>query len=96
MNSYDYKVTDVATVDGVVVSATFTVTVSDGVDSFTHSYQTAFKNYPVTPIDVADLAESKVVEWIKRNVKESVESSADAELAAFKERKSVQHHTLNK
>lgn len=88
-NTYEYKVTDLQRdPNGIVVAASFTVTASDGEDSFTHNYYTAFKNNPVTPIPFEQLTESKVIEWIKRNVQQTTEESADAELAAYKKRKS--------
>ena len=90
MNTYVYKVTDLQRdANDEIITASFTITASDGVDSFTHNYHTAFKNKPVTPTAFADITEAKVIEWIKRNVGTSSEEQADAELAAFKERKEV-------
>lgn len=91
-NTYTYKVTNlVRDPDGIVVTASFTITASDGVDSFTHSYNTGFANDPVTPTAFADLTEAKVIEWIKRDAgaENQFEASADAELAAYKERKAA-------
>ena len=91
-NTYDYKVTNlVRDPAGIVVTASFTITASDGVDSFTHNYNTGFANNPVTPIPFEDLTEAKVIEWIKRDAgeKNQFEESADAELAAYKERKAA-------
>jgi hypothetical protein len=87
-NTYEYKVTNMERDEsGIIIAASFTITASDGVDSFTHNYYTAFKNNPVTPVAFEDLTEEKVIGWIKENVGASSEESADAELAAFKERK---------
>lgn len=90
MNTYDYKVTNlVRDPDGIVVSANFTITASDGTDSFTHSYNTGFANKPTTPTPFSDLTEAKVIEWIKRDAgaENQFEQSADAELDAYKLRK---------
>ena len=92
MPTYDYKVTNlVRDPDGIVVTASFTITTSDGADSFTHSYSTGFANKPATPTAFNDLTEAKVIEWIKRNTGEvnQFEESADAELEAFKLRKAA-------
>lgn len=90
MNTYDYKVTDMQRDGtGIVVAATFQITASDGVDSFTHNFNTAFRNNPVTPTEFNSLTEAKVIEWIKKNVGEQSEQQADAELAAYKERTAV-------
>ena len=92
MNTYDYKVTQLTRDEnGIVVSASFAITASDGVDSFTHSYNFGFANKPLTPTAFADLTEAKVIEWIKRDAGEAnqFESSADAELEAYKLRKAA-------
>lgn len=89
-NNYEYKVANMERdADDIIIAASFTITASDETDSFTHNYYTAFNNAPVTPVPYADLTEEKVIEWIKRNVGTSSEESADAELAAYKERKVV-------
>ena len=91
-NTYTYKVTNlVRDPEGIVVTASFTITASDGVDSFTHSYNTGFANNPATPTPFEDLTEAKVIEWIKRDAgaENQFEASADAELAAYKERKAA-------
>lgn len=91
-NTYAYKVTNlVCNSEGIVVSTEFNITVSDGVDSFTHNYVTAFANTPVTPIPFNKLVEANVVEWIKRDAgaNNHYEASADAELEAYKLRKSA-------
>lgn len=87
MNTYTYKVVDMKRDEnGIVNWCAFTITASDGTDSFTHIYQTAFANKPVTPTPFEDLTEEKVIEWIKRDLGKSPEESADAELEAFKQR----------
>jgi hypothetical protein len=93
-NNYEYKVTNLErNAEDIIVAASFTITASDETDSFTHNYYTAFNNKPETPIAYNDLTEEKVIGWIKRDVGASSEESADAELAAFKERKEVQTGT---
>jgi hypothetical protein len=87
MNQYKYTVTNlVRDPDGIVVTAHFTITASDGVDSFTHNYAFGFANKPQTPIAFEDLTEAKVIEWIKRDAgaENQFEKSADAEFEAFK------------
>jgi phage-related tail protein len=89
-NTHTYKVTDLQRdANDEVVAASFTIEATDGVDSFTHQYHTAFKNKPATPIAFADITEAKVIEWIKRNVGTVSEEQADSELAAYKERKEI-------
>lgn len=90
-NTYEYKVTGlVRDANDIVVTASFQITASDGTDSFTHSYRTGFANQPETPIPFASLTEADVIEWIKRDAgtENNFEQSADAELAAYKLRKS--------
>jgi hypothetical protein len=92
VNTYLYKVNNlIRDPQGIVVTAAFTVTADDGVDSFTHSMQTGFANKPVTPTAFNDLTEAKVIEWIKRDAgtENQHEASADAELAAYKLRKAA-------
>jgi len=92
MNTYEYKVINlIRDPNGIVVTAQFSITASDGVDSFTHSYNCGFANKPVTPTPFANLTEAKVVEWIKRDAgaESQHEESADAELAAWKLRKAA-------
>ena len=89
-NTYAYKVNNlIRDPNGIVVTAQFSITVSDGVDSFTHNYNFGFANKPLTPTPFANLTEAKVVEWIKRDsgAENQHELSADAELAAYKLRK---------
>jgi hypothetical protein len=92
MTTYDYKVTNlVRDADGIVVTANFTITASDGVDSFTHNYSFGFANKPTTPTPFENLTEAKVIEWIKRDAgaENQFEKSADAELEAYKLRKAA-------
>jgi len=89
-NTYEYKITDMQRdADGIVVAVSFTVTASDGTDSFTHNYQTALTAPPGNPIPFNDLKESDVIGWVKSLVQTSTEEQADAELEAFKQRKQV-------
>ena len=89
-NTYEYKISDMQRdADGIVVAVSFTVTASDGTDSFTHNYQTALNAPKGNPIDFEDLEESEVIDWVKELVQTSVEEQADAELEAFKQRKEV-------
>ena len=91
-NTYEYKITDMTRDnDGIVVAVVFTITASDGKDSFTHNYYTALPAPKGKPIDYNKLTEEKVIEWVKELVGTSCEESADAELAAFKERKQTQN-----
>jgi hypothetical protein len=89
-NSYSYEVSNLQRDENdIIVGASFTITVSDGVDSFTCNGYTAFNNKPETPVAFNDLTEEKVIGWIKRDVGASSEESADAELLAYKERKEI-------
>lgn len=93
-NTYEYKVKNLQRdAADIIVAAEFQITASDGVDSFTHNYYTAFRNNPTTPTAFTELTESKVIEWIKKNVGTQSEEQADAELAAYKERKEVKTGT---
>ena len=88
--TFDYTITDlVRDASDIVITATFEITVSDGVDEFTHTYTTGFANNPQTPTPFAAITEGKVVGWIVRDAgAESVfEISAAAEFEAYKERK---------
>jgi hypothetical protein len=92
MNTYAYKVTNlIRDPDGIVVTAGFTITADDGVDSYTHFYLFGFANKPETPTPFEKLTEDKVIEWIKRDAgaENQFEASADAELAAYKLRKAA-------
>lgn len=93
-NTYEYKITDMQRdAAGIVVAVSFTVTASDGTDSFTHNYQTALPapKDKITPF--ADLTEAKIIDWVKELVGTGTEEQADAELAAFKLRKEVKSGT---
>jgi hypothetical protein len=90
MTTYDYEITNlVRDANDIVVTATFTITAGDGVDEFTHTYTTGFANNPLTPTPFAGITEAKVLEWIVRDAgdQNQFEASADAELAAYKQRK---------
>lgn len=92
MNQYTYKVTNlIRDENGIVVTASFTITADDGVDQFAHVYNFGFANKPVTPTPFEELTEAKVIEWIKRDAgaENQFEASADAELAAYKLRKAA-------
>jgi hypothetical protein len=89
MNTYDYKIIDmVRDGSGIVQTVAFTITASDGVDSFTHNYFTALPAPKSDPIDYSDLTETEVIAWVKKLVGDQSQESADAELAAYKLRKS--------
>ena len=89
-NTYEYKITDVQRdANGIVVAVSFTVTASDGTDSFTHNYHTALTAPTGTPVPYDNLDEATVIGWIKSLAQENTEEQADAELAAYKNRKEV-------
>jgi hypothetical protein len=89
-NSYSYEVSNLQRDENdIIVGASFTITVSDGVDSFTCNGYTAFNNKPKSPIKFEDLTPLKVIGWIQESVGKSCEESADAELLAYKERKEI-------
>ena len=91
-NTYTYSVKNlIRDADGIVVTASFTITADDGVDQFTHTYNFGFANRPTTPTPFEELTEEKVIEWIKRDAgaENQFEASADAELAAYKVRKAA-------
>lgn len=85
--TFDYEIIDlVRDASDIVVTATFTITASDGVDEFTHTYTTGFANNPQTPTPFAAITEGKVVGWIVRDAgaENMFEISAAAELEAHK------------
>jgi len=84
-NTYIYKVTDMQrdANTGIVVSAAFTITASNGTDSFTHNYQTAFPYPKADPTPYDELTEADVIVWIKELVGTQCEEQADAELEAY-------------
>jgi hypothetical protein len=93
-NTYDYKISDMQRdANGIVVAVSFTVTASDGVDSFTHNYHTALPAPKDAAIPFAELTEAGVASWVKELVGTGTEEQADAELAAFKLRKEVKSGT---
>ena len=94
MNTYQYFITDMSrNADGIVISVSFTVTVSDGTNSFTHNFHTALTPPNENPIPFEQLKESDVIDWVKSLVQAATEEQADAELAAWKIRKSYSNQT---
>lgn len=88
--TFDYEITDlVRDASDIVITATFNITASDGVDEFTHTYHTGFANNPQTPTPFAGIDEAKVVGWIIRDAgsENQFELSATAEFEAHKVRK---------
>lgn len=88
--TFDYEIIDlVRDASDIVVTATFTITASDGVDEFTHTYTTGFANNPQTPTPFAGITEAKVIGWILRDAgpENQFEISATAEFEAHKMRK---------
>jgi hypothetical protein len=94
-NTYEYKITDLQRNEDGIVTAAFTITASDGTDSFTHNYHTGFAAPKSTPIPYEEVSESQVIEWIMSMYdtkdddgvrQNSYEDQADAELKAFKSR----------
>ena len=85
MNTYEYKITDmqrdVAT--GIVTTVSFTVTASNGTDSFTHNYTTGLPAPKDSITPYVDLTEEQVITWVKELVGETTEEQADAELDAY-------------
>ena len=89
-NAYEYKITNMQrNANGIVVAVSFSVTVSDDTDSFTHNFYTALTAPSEPPIPFNDLKESDVIRWVESLVKVSTEEQADAELAAWKIRKNA-------
>ena len=92
MTTYTYEITNLVTgADDLVVTASFSITAKDGPDEFTHTYTTGFAPPQGTPIPFADLTESQVIDWIiaAAGGDNQFEAAADAELAAFKQRKAA-------
>jgi len=75
---------------GTVNQVQFTITASNGTDSFTVDSQTALPAPKGTPIPYAQLTKEEVIAWIKKLVGTQSEALADSELAAFIERKAQQ------
>jgi len=89
-NSYEYKIIDMPrNADGIVVAVAFTVTASDGTDSFTHSCYTGLPAPKDAIVPFADLTEAGVIAWVKALVQTNTEAQADAELEAYKKRKEI-------
>lgn len=87
-NTYEYKITDMQRDGaGIVQTVAFTITASDGTDSFTHNYFTALPAPKGDPIPYQNLTEAEVIAWVKELVGTQSEESADAELAAYIVRK---------
>lgn len=103
MNTYNYKVSDLQRdKDGIIIATSFTITASDGADSNTHNYHTAFAAPKGDTTDYVDVTEEQVIGWIKDMFdtkdddgvrQNSLEDQADAELEAFKERTAVKSGT---
>jgi len=89
-NSYEYKIIDMPRdAQGIVVAVAFTVTASDGTDSFTHSCYTGLPAPKDAIVPFADLTEDGVIAWVKALVQTNTEAQADAELEAYKKRKEI-------
>lgn len=93
-NTYEYKITDMQRDgSGIVKTVDFTITASDGTDSFTHNYFTALPAPKDKIIDYDKLTEANVIAWVKELVGKQSEESADAELAAWIIRKNEVQQT---
>lgn len=79
--------------NGIVQTVSFSVTASNGSDSFTHTYNTGLPEPKDTPISYNNLTEAQVITWVKDLVGKSTEESADAELAAYIVRKNETQQT---
>ena len=80
MNSYEYKIINMQrNVNDIVRTVSFSVTVSDGVDSFTRNYSTNLPEPIDTPINYNDLTETQVITWVK----DLVGTSTEERLAAY-------------
>ena len=89
-NTYEYKIIDMPRdADGIVVAVAFTVTVSDGTDSFIHNCYTGLPAPKDAIVPFADLTEAGVIAWVKALVQTNTEAQADAELEAYKKRKEI-------
>ena len=90
-NTYTYEPTNlVKDQTGVVIAVDFTITASNGTDSFTVNRQTALPAPKGDLIAYDALTKEQVVEWIKNLVGTQSEALADSELAAHIERQAVQ------
>ncbi len=88
-NTYLYNVVNLIrdSKDGIVVGANFTITASNGTDSYTVNSQTAFPAPTGAIIPYDQLTEAEVIGWIQNTVGTQSEELADSELAAYVERK---------
>jgi hypothetical protein len=88
-NTYLYNVVNLIrdSKDGIVVGANFTITASNGTDSYTVNSQTAFPAPTGAIIPYDQLTEAEVIGWIENTVGTQSEELADSELAAYIERK---------
>lgn len=88
-NTYLYSVVNLIrdSKDGIVVGANFTITASNGTDSYTVNSQTAFPAPTGAIIPYDQLTEAEVIRWIQNTVGTQSEELADSELAAYVERK---------
>jgi hypothetical protein len=90
MNTYEYKIIDTPKdAEGVVVAVAFTVTASDGKDSFVFDGYTALPAPNENFIAFDSLDEPTVINWVKNLVQETCENQANVELEAYKKRKVV-------
>lgn len=89
-NTYLYNVVNLIrdSKDGIVVGANFTITASNGTDSYTVNSQTAFPAPTGAIIPYDQLTEAEVIGWIENTVGAQSEELANSELAAYIERKS--------
>lgn len=90
MNTYEYKIIDTPKdSNGVVVAVAFTLTVSDGEDSYVYNGYTALPAPKENFVEFNNLNEQIVIDWVKNLVRETSEDQADVELAAYKKRKNI-------
>jgi hypothetical protein len=88
--TYTYEPTNlVKDQNGLVIAVNFTITASNGTDSFTVNSQTALPAPKGTPIPYAQLTKEEVIEWIQKLVGTQSEALADSELAAHIENQKV-------
>ena len=87
-NTYTYEpINLVKDGNGIVVAVDFTITASDGTDSFTINGHTGLNRPGETVIPYDQLTKEQVVSWIQALVGKPNEEQADAELEAYKLRK---------
>lgn len=88
MNTYEYNPTNLTKdQNGVVIAVQFTITASDGTDSFIVNNQTALPAPTGDIIPYEQLSKEEVITWIKKLVGTQSEELADAELAGYIKRK---------